>query len=233
MNIGFSIVTLRRERGISQETLAESVGVSRQAVTKWESGESLPELENLVAIAHFFGVTVDSLLRPAPCGNDDAAPGAANPADSSALLASHSFLEFLCRAKRATYADKGAETGSSRAASHDLAYSEADFSYYDTYLGGELFSGEEAVWTRGMPAWAMNYSGRVLEADLFPPDFLKESLSAVTPEMPWRGPRVFERGDFAYHCMVSGGMDWFQGTEEILVRGIRTYECVFHGGAVR
>ena len=62
---------LRKERGMSQEELAEIVGVSRQAVQKWESGASQPNMENLVAISAYFGVTLDYLLKgveSAPAG---------------------------------------------------------------------------------------------------------------------------------------------------------------------
>ena len=55
-------------------------------------------------------------------------------------------IGFLIRAKQATYAGKGAETVSSRVKSHDLVYSEEDYMYYDTYLGGDKFAGEEALW---------------------------------------------------------------------------------------
>ena len=55
-------------------------------------------------------------------------------------------IGFLIRAKQATYAGKGAETVSSRVKSHDLVYREEDYVYYDTYLGGDKFAGEEALW---------------------------------------------------------------------------------------
>lgn len=54
-------------------------------------------------------------------------------------------IDFLLRAKRATYAGKGAETPAFRPGAHDLLYREEDLLYYDTYLGGDLFAGEEAV----------------------------------------------------------------------------------------
>lgn len=57
---------LRRARGLSQESLAEALGVSRQAVQKWESGASSPDTGNLIALSDFFGVTLDSLLKDAP-----------------------------------------------------------------------------------------------------------------------------------------------------------------------
>lgn len=62
---------MRRERGLSQEELANQVGVSRQAVQKWESGTSQPTLEKLTALARYFGVTLDWLVNgeePSPAG---------------------------------------------------------------------------------------------------------------------------------------------------------------------
>ena len=57
-----TIASLRRRQGWSQEQFAEQVGVSRQTVSKWETGASVPELEKLIAISQCFGVTVDQLL---------------------------------------------------------------------------------------------------------------------------------------------------------------------------
>lgn len=54
---------LRKERGISQEELAGVVGVSRQAVQKWESGVSRPDMDNLTALSDYFGVSLDYLIR--------------------------------------------------------------------------------------------------------------------------------------------------------------------------
>lgn len=53
---------LRKERGMSQEELANEVGVSRQAVQKWESGAAQPTLDKLTALAQYFGVTLDFLV---------------------------------------------------------------------------------------------------------------------------------------------------------------------------
>ena len=66
-------------------------------------------------------------------------------------------IDFLIRAKRATYAGKGAETVPSREKSHDLIYEDGDYMYYDTYLGGNKFAGEEALWIKKNPYWSMNY----------------------------------------------------------------------------
>lgn len=143
-----------------------------------------------------------------------------------------SVIEFLIRAKRATYAGKGAETASSRPGSHDLAYREGELMYYDTYLGGERFAGEEALWIADVPYWSMNYAGRVTGGN-FSGDFLKEALLRVPEEEPYRGPREYACGDYAYHCETEGGFEWFRGKETIDFRGEQIYECYFHGGLIR
>lgn len=69
MNISDRIQSLRKAKGITQEQLADAVGVSRQAVSKWEAEQSVPDLERVVAMAEYFDVTIDYLLRgiePAP-----------------------------------------------------------------------------------------------------------------------------------------------------------------------
>ena len=57
------IYTLRRKSGLSQEQLAEKIGVSRQAISKWEGGLSIPELEKIRALSEFFNVSIDELTR--------------------------------------------------------------------------------------------------------------------------------------------------------------------------
>lgn len=63
MTLGEKIYMLRTENGLSQESFGSSLGVSRQSVSKWETGQSVPELEKIVAISNLFGVTTDYLLR--------------------------------------------------------------------------------------------------------------------------------------------------------------------------
>lgn len=62
MKFNENLKYLRKEEKMTQENLAERLNVSRQAVTKWESGQSLPDIENLKQIADLFGVTMDSLV---------------------------------------------------------------------------------------------------------------------------------------------------------------------------
>ena len=63
MTLGEKISMLRKKEGISQEKLAEIIGVSRQAVTKWENKNANPDTENLIRLAEFFGVSLDELCK--------------------------------------------------------------------------------------------------------------------------------------------------------------------------
>lgn len=140
-------------------------------------------------------------------------------------------ISFLINAKKSTYAGKGAETSPSRPQSHDLIYSEDKMTYYDTYLGGNKFVGEEALWVSGEPIWSMNYAGRVT-GENFSGDFLKAALLKVPYDKPFRGPEHYEENGYEYKCSVSGDFDWFQGYETISCNGKEIYECYFHGGKI-
>jgi transcriptional regulator with XRE-family HTH domain len=63
MKFGEKLQQLRKSNGLSQEQLAEKVTVSRQAVSKWELGESIPDTDNIVQLSKLFGVTTDYLLN--------------------------------------------------------------------------------------------------------------------------------------------------------------------------
>ena len=64
MSIAFNNLKLfRKQNGYTQEDIAEKLSVSRQAVAKWESGETLPDIENCIALADIYGTTVDMLVR--------------------------------------------------------------------------------------------------------------------------------------------------------------------------
>ncbi|MCD8006733.1 MAG: helix-turn-helix domain-containing protein [Oscillospiraceae bacterium] len=63
MALSEKLYTLRKKSGLSQEQLAERLGVSRQAISKWESGNSIPESDKLVAISNYFNVSLDYLLK--------------------------------------------------------------------------------------------------------------------------------------------------------------------------
>lgn len=57
------IIHLRKQKGLSQEELAEQLGVSRQAVSRWELGQTLPDIPNLVQLCELFGVSADYLVK--------------------------------------------------------------------------------------------------------------------------------------------------------------------------
>lgn len=62
MTLSEKILYCRKRRALSQEALAEKIGVSRQAISKWETGEAAPELSKLALLAKTFGVTADWLI---------------------------------------------------------------------------------------------------------------------------------------------------------------------------
>ncbi len=63
MNLPEKLQTLRKQNSFSQEELAEKLGVSRQAVSKWESGAAIPEVEKLIELSRIFGVSLNELLQ--------------------------------------------------------------------------------------------------------------------------------------------------------------------------
>lgn len=65
------LVQLRKSRNLTQEQLAEELGVSRQAVSRWEAGDSTPDMLNLLGICDLFGVSSDYLIHDNYESNDD------------------------------------------------------------------------------------------------------------------------------------------------------------------
>lgn len=63
MSFHSKMIKLRKIKGLTQESFATEIGVSRQSVYKWESGQSYPDVEKLLKIARTFGVTVDDMLN--------------------------------------------------------------------------------------------------------------------------------------------------------------------------
>lgn len=223
MKLEEKLQLLRKKNGYSQEQLADKLGIARQTISKWENGQAIPELAGLILLSELYGVTIDRLVK-----DDDECNLSLN---QKAGIDINEAVPFLIRAKRNTYAGNGNEVTPSRCASHDLRYEEGGFLYYDTYLGGEKFLGEEAVWFHEVPIWSMNYAGRVT-GENFSGDFLKEALLHVPVDMPYRGPRIFGSGDYHYHCKAEGEFVWYQGYEEIFYLGEKIYECFFHGGII-
>ena len=82
MTFGEKLQALRKARSWSQEELATQINVSRQALSKWESGASVPDTENVVALSRLFGVSTDYLLLENGETTAQAAPTAAPSAES-------------------------------------------------------------------------------------------------------------------------------------------------------
>ena len=81
MTLAEKITLLRRQRGWSQEDLAERMGVSRQSVSKWESAQSIPDINRILELSRIFEVSTDYLLKnKANLSTESAAP-ASEPAD--------------------------------------------------------------------------------------------------------------------------------------------------------
>lgn len=65
MDFGAKLKEIRKNEGLSQEQLADKIGVSRQAITKWETGRALPDMENMIILAEIFKTTLDELVSQA------------------------------------------------------------------------------------------------------------------------------------------------------------------------
>lgn len=101
VEIAQRLAELRRERGFSQESLGEQLGLSRQAVSKWERAESAPDMGNLIALADLYGVTLDELLRVSPEVEDDVRYESQERAESAETQAAEAAEEAREAAERA------------------------------------------------------------------------------------------------------------------------------------
>ena len=223
MNFSEKLKLLRKNKGFTQEEFAEQLHVSRIAVAKWESGQSYPDIANLIQISNIMNVTIDYLVRDQECA---VSPTSLDRDNVQEIIA------FRLEANVNTYAAFMNETDSTRLDSHDFRYENDEYVYHDTYVGGEQFAGEEAIWKKGKAVYAMNYMGRVL-GENFSGNFLKESLKKADIQMPYRGPEYYQAGEYTYKCKVSGDFNWFQGHEEIYCKNELVYECYFHGGLLK
>ena len=77
MEFNNKLYELRKQKGFSQEELASRLNVSRQTVSKWELGESSPEMEKLVAMSDLFGITLDELVLDKAPVQPESAPTSA------------------------------------------------------------------------------------------------------------------------------------------------------------
>ena len=88
MILADKIIDLRKKEGLSQEELANKLGVSRQSVSKWEGAQSTPDMDKIIKLADLFGVSTDYLLRDeidAPAAAPSEAPDQAVGAEDEPL----------------------------------------------------------------------------------------------------------------------------------------------------
>ena len=144
---------------------------------------------------------------------------------------------FIVRAKAATYVGDGEHATPSRLASHDLRFSEGNWTYHDSYFGGSDFIGEEVVYFDGKPVWAMNYYGRILRDDLLTAaeagQMIKVSLSHMYSESRFLGGFEYTQNDLTYIDTSEGSAASFYGREFIRREQDIAYELVYHGGLIR
>lgn len=144
---------------------------------------------------------------------------------------------FIVKAKAATYVGGGQKLLPYRLGFKDLQFFEADWAYHDSYVGNTDFLGQEVVYFRRQPTWAMNYGGRVLRNDLITAAeagrMIMESLSRLYQEGRFLGGFCHTAGELTYTDTSTGDVRSFTGQEWIERNGIRVYELVYHGCLVR
>ena len=192
---------LRTQRKLSQEELAAQLNISRQSVTKWENGQTFPDIQNLIQLSEIFKLPIDRLVKD-------------NDTCNIQIFSEHQYAKqdirmFLIRAKNSTYTTGNHLVLPTRPNSRDYCYSEGDY----------------------ILVYAMNYYGQTLNSS-FNTGFLKEALSLVAPEKPYRGPEFYQNGDYTYHCQADGDFDCFHGEERIYCKQEKVYLCRFHGGSI-
>lgn len=126
MELKDKLQELRKNKNLSQEKLAEKLDVSRQAVAKWENGETYPDIDNLISLSDIFNITLDRLLKEDNC---------MNIIKNSLNYNSSELINFLIKAKKNTYASNNSvEIVSSRPESHDFKFEDGNYKYIETCL---------------------------------------------------------------------------------------------------
>ncbi|WP_019376601.1 helix-turn-helix domain-containing protein [Virgibacillus halodenitrificans] len=97
MAFGEKLFKLRKERGFSQEILAEKLNTTRQAISKWENGQGYPETEKLLMIGNVFGVSVDYLLKDSVSPSNDKEAGyyVSKEMSEGYLLSTHKISKYM------------------------------------------------------------------------------------------------------------------------------------------
>lgn len=147
--------------------------------------------------------------------------------------------KFLYRANANGYAGDGVKVEAQRPGFDELEYKEEDWLYHDSYAGHFFAPGQEVVYYKNEPVWAMAYAGGMQfeyhgqeEITHRTFEFLKKALMAMDPDKPFRGPEKFEEGDMRYESTLSGDIKDFSGNEKIFIAGKLVFEQNFIGGII-
>ncbi len=144
-------------------------------------------------------------------------------------------IEFIIKAKLSGYAT-GSE-GQKKTfddGSFGFEFESGGYRYLDRYYGFNPFSGTEHVLdVKGSLIWKMNYYGKIT-GDCPDPgriyEFLRKAMSLISPEFPFRGPAMLEKGNLHYENRQNGTLENFHGVESIYDSGQRAYVLYYHGG---
>lgn len=147
--------------------------------------------------------------------------------------------EFIFKAGESTYASGGkVEEIPERSGFIELVYTEGDWSYRDSYTGFYLARGMEVVRHKNTPVWTASYGGGMVtgKEDLAKETytFLKQAMLAKDPHIfSARGPQSFKDSDFEYKYTQDGGIEEFNGYEEICLNGKPVFFHRIIGGIIK
>lgn len=143
----------------------------------------------------------------------------------------------IVKAKAATYVGGGDKARSSRMGSHDLTWADGDWRYLDSYFGGTDFIGQEVIWFRQQPVWAMNYHGYIRHPQLIDGHragaTIKAALSSMYRQGRFLGGFEWSGEHGKYTDENVGGAAHFRGHEAIWVEGREAYALDYHGGLLK
>lgn len=150
----------------------------------------------------------------------------------------HQLNTFIVQAKAATYVGDGQKSQPCRVGSHDLKFQGDSFSYLDSYFGGSEFIGQEVIYFKNKPIWAMNYYGRILSPELITATeagkIIKESLGKLyAEEGRFLGGYEHTVGNTRYTDTNQGDVTSFTGKEWISRDDTTVYELEYHGGLIK
>lgn len=144
--------------------------------------------------------------------------------------------KFLIETKKAGYgAGDSKKWIKEKDDSTTIPFESGDFRMHDNFFGGEPWGGREVVFFREKPAWIMVMYGSI---DPSFSDFktvykfLQKALRSQPEDLPLRGPKVFQEGDFIYKNKTEGNLENFSGEEEICKDKKRIYKMNYIGGLV-